>query len=97
MDPKLYPGSCGDREVFVWGAWQGRGVTGVGPGVGGGPCSAGAGRSGSLKQLDVAHDQLLPVHKHRRALFLCQQLGLHQGFLKDLQMQKTKQFGKQLA
>lgn len=49
----------------------------------------GAGLAGGLlQQLDVTHDQLLPVNKNHSPLFLCQQLRLHQGFLKDLRVQR---------
>lgn len=47
-----------------------------------------AGLGGLLQQLDVTHNQLLPVHKSHSALLLREQLSLHQGFLKDLRVEE---------
>lgn len=52
-------------------------------------------KKGLLQKFDITHNQLLPVNKNHSNLFFCQQLRLHQGFLKDLQVQKMKQFRKQ--
>ena len=60
-----------------------------------GQSQAGDWRRGLLQQFDITHNQVLPVNKNHSTLLFCQQLRLHQGFLKDLQMQKTKQFRKQ--
>lgn len=48
-----------------------------------------AGLGGLLQQLDVTHNQLLPVNKSHSALFLREQLSLHQGFLEDLQAERS--------
>lgn len=37
-----------------------------------------------LEQLDVAHDELLPVDEDHGHFLLCQQLALQQGLMKDL-------------